>query len=171
MVLLTTSCFARYLNLNVDLYWAEDCAAESVHSLNLNTMQETVIYEASGNPFYGSVTAYEDTAYWTALGRVNSAPVSGGGALTELLFITSYGGTSFRGIMVVHPDLQVDPTDTSIISPVTSSPAMSPPASTPGPTLSPPRNSNAQSTNFLVSYITTWHGLAWVIVCVFVGCH
>ena len=115
-VLLTTSCSIRYLNLNVDLYWTRDCGAvESVHSLNPSTLQEIVIFESGGNDFYSGVTAYEDTVYWTALGRVNSAPVAGGGNLTELLYIPSYG-TNFRGITVVHPDLQYDHTNTTTSS-------------------------------------------------------
>ena len=107
----SVSC-ASGLAINTRLYWTEDCAGsstESVHSLDLSTLQESIIVENNVNHFYSDVAVYEDTVYWTGLGRVYSAPVAGGGNTTELLYIPSYGGTSFRGIVVVHPDLQPDP--------------------------------------------------------------
>ena len=110
----TLSC-VDYLTLNTKLYWTEDCAdssTESVHSLDLSTLQETIIVENSVNHFYSGVAVYEETVYWTGLGRVYSAPVAGGGNTTELLYIPSYGGTSFRGIRVVHPDLQPESRNT-----------------------------------------------------------
>ena len=106
----TASCVVSYLTLvNNYLYWTQDfCTSEGVYSLDLTSspLQQTVIASGGVNAYYSGVTAYQGTAYWTALGRVNSAPAAGGGSTTELLYITSYGGTSFRGITVVHPDLQ-----------------------------------------------------------------
>ena len=105
-VIFNPSCNAQYLGLRSNLYWTEDCgSAESVHSLDLTTLQESVIVTTDANSFYTDVTSYEDTVYWTALGRVNSAPATADSSATELLHISSIS-TSFRGIVVVHPDLQ-----------------------------------------------------------------
>ena len=115
----SVSC-AYALALNTKLYWTEGCASqESVHSLDLSTLQETVIVESSDVDAYFGVAVYEDTVYWTGNARVYSTPVAGGGNITELLYISSYGGAQFRGITVVHPDLQPDPRIT--VSPHTSS--------------------------------------------------
>ena len=105
-VIFSPSCNAQYLGLRSNLYWTEDCGSdESVHSLDLTTLQESVIVTTDANSFYSDVTSYEDTVYWTALGRVNSAPATADSSATELLHISSIS-TSFRGIVVVHPDLQ-----------------------------------------------------------------
>ena len=105
-VIFSPSCNARYLGLRYNLYWTEDCGSdESVHSLDLTTLQVSVIVTTDANSFYTDVTSYEDTVYWTALGRVNSAPATADSSATELLHISSIS-TSFRGIVVVDPDLQ-----------------------------------------------------------------
>ena len=64
----------------------------------------SVIENSSG--YYGDVAVYGDTAYWTGLARVHSKATTGIGPVNQLLFISSYGGALFRGITVVHPDLQ-----------------------------------------------------------------
>ena len=64
----------------------------------------SVIENSSG--YYGDVAVYGDTAYWTGLARVHSKAADGSGSVNELLFISSYGGALFRGITVVHSDLQ-----------------------------------------------------------------
>ena len=107
-VLSSPSCHTRYLGLRSNaLYWVEDCGSvESVHSLDLSTLQEdSPIVTTHDNSFYSDVTSYGEAVYWTGLGRVYSAPGAPGSSPTELLHISSIA-TSFRGIVVVHPDLQ-----------------------------------------------------------------
>ena len=107
-ILFSPSCNARYLGLSTNLYWTQSCSGseESVHCLDLTTLQQTVIVTNEANTFYSDVTAYEDTVYWTLLGRVNSAPLIGDNiALSQVLHIPTIS-TNFRGIVVVHPDLQ-----------------------------------------------------------------
>ena len=129
----SVSC-AYALFLNTKLYWTERCTAqESVRSLDLSTLQESVIVESSDVDAYFGVAVYEDVVYWTGNARVYSAPVTGGGSITELLYISSYGGAQFRGITVVHPDLQPD--SVNIISPHASS--TSSPLVTMTPSISP----------------------------------
>ena len=118
----SVACVSFGLTINVRLYWTEHCvegSTDSVHSLDLLTLQEATIVENNITDFYWDVAVYEETVYWTGLGRVYSAPVAGGGNTTELLYVPSYGGNSSRGIKVVHPDLQPDPRNT--ISPHISS--------------------------------------------------
>ena len=129
----SVSC-ANALTLNTKLYWTERCTAEeSVHCLDLSTLQESVIVESSDVDAYFGVAVYEDVVYWTGNARVYSASVTGGGSITELLYISSYGGAQFRGITVVHPDLQPD--SVNIISPHISS--SSSPLVTMTPSISP----------------------------------
>ena len=107
--LFSGACYSLGLALNVMLYFTDICFSdqlESVRSLNLTTLQESVIIESSNVDADSGVTVYEDTVYWTGNARVYSTPITGGGSQTELLHITSYGGAQFRGITVVHPDLQ-----------------------------------------------------------------
>ena len=104
-VLYSSSCFLRYIHLNTKLYWTQErCSSEGVRSLDLRTLQVSVIEDSRG--YYNDVAVYGDTAYWTGLARVHSSEISGSGPVNELLFISSYGGALFRGISVVHPDLQ-----------------------------------------------------------------
>ena len=108
-ILFSPSCNTRYLGLSTNLYWTQSCSGseESVHCLNLTTLQQTLIVtNNNSNTFYSDVTAYEDTVYWTLLGRVNSAPVIGDNiTISQLLYIPTVF-TYFRGIVVVHPGIQ-----------------------------------------------------------------
>ena len=107
-VLHTSQCYMRYLTLNTNLYWTQErCSShsvEGVYSLDLSTHHQRVI--ASGSGEYGDVAVYRGTAYWTGEGRVYSAPITGAATENELLYICNYGKNRFRGITVVHPDLQ-----------------------------------------------------------------
>ena len=99
-VLFNPLCHTQYLGLtNTDLYWI--CG--EVLSLNLTSRQVTVIPTGNTSTFYADVTAYEDMVYWTSLGRVYSAPVTGDEGVTELLHIPSIV-TNFRGIVIVVND-------------------------------------------------------------------
>ena len=112
--LFSGACYSRGLALNVKLYFTDRCFSdqlESIESLNLTTLQESTIIKSSDVDADHGVTVYEDTVYWTGNARVYSTPITGGGSQTELLHITSYGGAQFRGITVVHPDLQPSPPD------------------------------------------------------------
>ena len=101
----TTSLHCVFsLALNTKLYWTERCFGnplESIRSLNLSTLEESVIIENSNVDAYFGVAVYEDTVYWTGNARVYSTSVSGGDSISELLHITSYGGAQFRGITCV----------------------------------------------------------------------
>ena len=93
-------CHTQYLGLtNTDLYWI--CG--EVLSLNLTSRQVTGIPTGNTSTSYADVTAYEDMVYWTSLGRVYSAPVTGDEGVTELLHIPSIA-TNFRGIVIVVND-------------------------------------------------------------------
>ena len=109
-ILYTTasSCSIDHLTLNTRLYWTQNCignSTASVHSLDLLTLQENVIAERNSTTFNG-VAVYEDTVYWTGNARVYSAPVAGGGNITEPLYMST---TGLGGMAIVHPDLQPDP--------------------------------------------------------------
>ena len=105
-VLYSSSCYIRYIHLNTELYWTQEyCSSEGVRSLDLSTDQVSTIVDASG--YYSDVAVYGDTVYWTGLARVHSLDTSGSGStVNELYYVPSYGGALFRGITVVHPDLQ-----------------------------------------------------------------
>ena len=101
----SSSCDLRYIYLNTKLYWTQEgCSSEGVRFLDVSTLQVTVIEDSSGN--YGDVAVYGGTAYWTGLARVHSKATAGTGPVNQLLFTPSYSGTLFRGITVVHPNLQ-----------------------------------------------------------------
>ena len=65
----TTSLHCVFsLALNTKLYWTERCSGnplESIRSLNLSTLEESVIIENSNVDAYFGVAVYEDTVYWT----------------------------------------------------------------------------------------------------------
>ena len=99
-VLFNPLCYTQYLGLtNTDLYWI----CSEVLSLNLTSRQVTGIPTGNTSTFYADVTAYEDMVYWTSLGRVHSAPVTGDEGVTELLHIPSIV-SNFRGIVIVVND-------------------------------------------------------------------
>ena len=68
---------------------------------------------------FSDVTAYDNTVYWTALSRINSAPATGDGAVEELLHVPSIG-SSFRGIVVVEIEESTTMPPTTNISTTTS---------------------------------------------------
>ena len=159
-VLLSGACYSRGLALNVMLYFTDRCSAqESIRSLNLTTLQESVIIESSDVDADHGVTVYEDTVYWTGNARVYSTPITGGGSQTELLHITSYGGAQFRGITVVHPDLQpcnvCTHSNTTALVPPPSTPLSSPSLHTFPPTTSHITHTSAITTSNAPEYATT----------------
>ena len=109
-VLYNSSCYIRYIHFNVDLYWTQELcgSSEGVRSLDLTTRQETII--VSGTSDYSDLAVFDGMTYWTGLARVNSVSVAGGGIKNEMLHISNYGPSQsavmFRGITVVHPQLQ-----------------------------------------------------------------
>ena len=98
-------CSLRYIGLSANtLYFTDEyCYSEGVRSLDLATGTTKNI--VSGKDYYHDVAAYDNMVYWTGFGRVRSAPISGGGPVTDLVKDFQYGLTFFRGITVVHPDL------------------------------------------------------------------
>ena len=159
-VLFSGACYSRGLALNVMLYFTDRCSAqESIRSLNLTTLQESVIIESSNVDADHGVTVYEDTVYWTGNARVYSTPITGGGSQTELLHITSYGGAQFRGITVVHPDLQpcnvCTNSNTTAHVPLPSTPLSSPSLHTFPPTASYITHSSTITTSNAPEYATT----------------
>ena len=103
-LLVAGSCI-NSLTLNGNLYFLHGCSSpRSVRSLNLTTLEVSIIVENVDGMF--GVAAYEDTVFWTGIARVYSTIIDGS-VISELLHIPSYGGSSFRGITVVHPSFQV----------------------------------------------------------------
>ena len=103
-VLHSSHCHIPHLALTTDLlYWTQhNCSSEGLRSLDLVTLKETAISSGPSN----GVAVHKDTIYWTGTTRVRSAPVVGVSTVSELLYISNYGTALFRGIKVVHPDLQ-----------------------------------------------------------------
>ena len=99
-------CTIRYIGLSGgSLYFSQEfCNTEGIRSLDLQTLQENTVVEGRG--YYNDVAAFADTAYWTGFGRVSSAPTSGEGPVSEVMQNTDHGLALYRGIRVVHPDLQ-----------------------------------------------------------------
>ena len=127
-VLFTPSCCPNYIYLNVNLYWTQEfCSSGGIFSLDLTTMQMTVIVEGNTDIFYNDVTAYKDTVYWTGLDRVYSAPITGGNITEVVTEDTTSFTSNYLGMVVVHPDLQPEiNTDCSVpLLTATSSPNVS----------------------------------------------
>ena len=102
--LLTAGSCINSLTLNGNLYFLHGCSSpKSVRSLNLTTLEVSIIVENVDGMF--GVAAYEDTVFWTGIARVYSTPINGSGVIRELLHISSYGGSLFRGITVVQTNM------------------------------------------------------------------
>ena len=114
------SCYTQYLGLSdTHLYWSQTtCGNTSFHSLNLTSLQETLIANESGMLF-SDVTAYDNIVYWTVSSRINSAPATGDGAVEELLHVPNFG-SSLRGIVVVETEGSTTMPPTTNISTTTS---------------------------------------------------
>ena len=114
-VLLTPSCGPRYIYLNVNLYWSQEfCSSEGVYSLNLTTMEVSVIVEGDTNELHHDVAVYEDTVFWTGNAKVSSAAVSGGNVTEVVTRDTTGIGTGYLGLVIVHPDLQPENTQSEL---------------------------------------------------------
>ena len=102
--LLTTGSCINSPTLNANLYFLHGCSSpKSVRSLNLTTLEVSIIVDDIDGMF--GVAAYEDTVFWTGNARVYSTPINGSGVINELLHISRYGGSLFRGLTVVQTNM------------------------------------------------------------------
>ena len=129
----TSSKCVFSLAFSENLYWTERCVGEtdeSVNSLNITTLEDTIIIKNSSVDSYYGVAYFNNTIYWTADAHVYSTPASGGGGeMNEIVFFPENEGTQFRGIVVVDPSLQPDlnnPTSSVITSSISNKPTPSP---------------------------------------------
>ena len=110
-ILTTTTLDCTFsLSLNEKLYWTENCFGTDVSSvrfLNLTTHAESIIVESNTiDPYFG-VTAFSGNVFWTGIAAVYTATIENG-TDNQIYHNPNYGGSQFRGIVVVDPSLQPD---------------------------------------------------------------
>ena len=98
------------LSLKENIYWTENCFGTDVSSvrfLNLTTHAESIIVESDTiHPYFG-VTAFNGSVFWTGIAAVHTATIESG-TYNQIYHNPNYGGSLFRGIVVIDPSLQPD---------------------------------------------------------------